>query len=157
MQHCACAVKSDLHHDSPSAVCSVEGWRIERKIKRHWQYWLRQLPTTKPESLPASAQGAARWGWFRRISATQEAVLGSPPYRQSHQAFSGGSSASGTRLHCGGETNILLTLVFLYLSAKNGARGKLLKMGAVFPHIFYYPILSESSQYSKSRFRGEIS
>ena len=49
-----------------------------------------------------------------------------------------------------------LPSVFLYLSAKNAGKGKIIEdWGNVF-HILYYPVLSQSSQSSHSRFRGRL-
>lgn len=69
---------SDSNHENPSAVCSIEGWGMESKMKRSLQYWLRQQPQQQNPGVSQQAEreeqgGTDSEGWEERRK--QGAVL----------------------------------------------------------------------------------
>lgn len=133
---CVCGgAKSNLHADSPSAVCSIEGWRIDREFERSCQCWMRKLLCQTWVS-PSKCWGDARWGLLRRRSARLEACFAHLVTNNRWALLVPGQS-SGTGICCRGGSGILLTLVFLYLSAKNRGKGNIIEDGAFFPPTFF--------------------
>lgn len=135
MQCSACGVMSDLHHESLSAFCTFEGWRMENKIKRSLQYWLGwQLPQQPPhpQVSPNKPRGNRKVGLIQRDqnnvgsgycalliidSLTRVSVEKAHP--------------SGAFIHCRGQVSSLLTLVLLCLSARARELGRLLKIEGI--------------------------
>ena len=110
------------------------------------------------EALPTGAEGAERWGWFRRIRAAREPLLGSAHYKLNRQALSAASSPlrlmqSLQRTNTNSPSS---PWCFFTCPPRTWGRGRFLEIGEIFPHTLYYPVLSQSSQYTKSWSGGRL-
>ena len=110
------------------------------------------------EAFPKGAEGAERWGWFSRIRAAREPLLGSAYYKLNRQALSAASSPLGL-MRSLQRTNVnspSSPWCFFTCPPGTWGRGRFLEIGEIFSHTLYYPVLSQSSQYTKSRFGGRL-
>lgn len=144
---------------SPS---SLQHWGMEDG-KEDWKKLAVLIETTmataKPSSLSQQAPRgqSSKVGVIGRIRAMRDAGCFAPLITNWITRLSMGEAhPSASCIHCSIEKSISLLLHFFTCQLRTGARGRLLKIGGIVFHILYYPVLSQSSQHSKSRFTGSL-